>query len=92
MKEIYPEYLTGFNLQNTNKFILLAVNDSRCRDQPDHLSYHPGIGKDKNDRRIKSIGSTDWNYSKVFMIQGAYITIVGVLWGLIIGLGISFLQ
>jgi lipoprotein-releasing system permease protein len=41
---------------------------------------------------LKALGSSDWTIQRIFMLQGAYITILGVAWGLFIGLGISILQ
>ena len=92
MKEIYPEIFDWLNLQNTNKFILLAVMTAVAVINLITCLIILVLERTRMIGVLKALGSTDWNIQKVFMIQGAYITIVGVVWGLIIGLGISFLQ
>jgi len=41
---------------------------------------------------LKALGSADWTIQKIFVAQGAYITIIGVIIGLLFGLGLSYLQ
>jgi len=92
MKEIYPEIFDWLNLQNTNKFILLAVMTAVAVINLITCLIILVLERTRMIGVLKALGSTDWNIQRVFMIQGAYITILGVIWGLIIGLGISFLQ
>jgi lipoprotein-releasing system permease protein len=41
---------------------------------------------------LKALGTNDWTVQQVFMQQGAYIAFTGVIVGLFIGLGLSYLQ
>lgn len=41
---------------------------------------------------LKALGSSNWSIRKVFLYNGGYLTILGLLFGNIIGLGIIFLQ
>jgi lipoprotein-releasing system permease protein len=41
---------------------------------------------------LKALGSGDWKVQQIFMQQGAYIALTGVMLGLAIGLGLSYLQ
>ena len=41
---------------------------------------------------LKAIGSTNMSIRRIFIIQGSYLLITGLLWGNIAGLGICFLQ
>jgi lipoprotein-releasing system permease protein len=41
---------------------------------------------------LKALGSSDWRIQWIFMLQGGYITVLGVIWGMIAGLGLSYLQ
>jgi lipoprotein-releasing system permease protein len=41
---------------------------------------------------LKALGSGDWTIQKIFVAQGAYIAILGVVTGLLFGVGFSLLQ
>lgn len=41
---------------------------------------------------LKAIGSSDGLIQKIFLIQGSFITSIGIVTGLVVGLGISYLQ
>jgi lipoprotein-releasing system permease protein len=41
---------------------------------------------------LKALGATDWKIQQIFTIQGVFISVVGVLIGLIVGLGICIIQ
>ena len=41
---------------------------------------------------LKALGSSNWSIRKVFLYNGGYLTVLGLLFGNVIGLGIIFLQ
>ena len=41
---------------------------------------------------LKALGATNWSIRKIFLYQSAYLVIKGLLWGNIIGLGLSWIQ
>ncbi len=92
MKEIYPEIFDWLNLQNTNKYILLSVMTAVAVINLITCLIILVLERTRMIGVLKALGSSDWNIQRIFMVQGAYITIVGVVWGLVIGLGISILQ
>lgn len=92
MKEVYPEIFDWLNLQNTNKFILLSVMTAVAVINLITCLIILVLERTRMIGVLKALGSSDWTIQRVFMIQGAYITIIGVLWGLVIGLGLSILQ
>ncbi len=92
MKEIYPEIFDWLNLQNTNKFILLSVMTAVAVINLITCLIILVLERTRMIGVLKALGSSDWNIQRIFMVQGAYITILGVIWGLVIGLGLSMLQ
>ena len=92
MKEIYPEIFDWLNLQNTNKFILLSVMTAVAVINLITCLIILVLERTRMIGVLKALGSADWTIQRIFMLQGAYITILGVAWGLVIGLGISILQ
>lgn len=92
MKEIYPEIFDWLNLQNANKYILLSVMTAVAVINLITCLIILVLERTRMIGVLKALGSTDWTVQRVFMVQGAYITVLGVAWGLVIGLGLSILQ
>ncbi len=41
---------------------------------------------------LKALGSNNWSIRKVFLINAAYLILIGLFWGNVIGLGLIFIQ
>ncbi|MCM5661564.1 ABC transporter permease [Galbibacter mesophilus] len=41
---------------------------------------------------LKGLGSSNWSIRKIFLYNAAYLLVVGLFWGNLIGLGVLFLQ
>ena len=41
---------------------------------------------------LKALGSSDWSIRKVFLYNAAYLILVGLFWGNLIGVGLLFIQ
>lgn len=41
---------------------------------------------------LKALGTTNWSIRKVFLYNAAYLIVIGLFWGNVIGLGIIFMQ
>ncbi len=41
---------------------------------------------------LKALGTTNWSIRKVFLYNAAYLILIGLFWGNLIGLGLLFLQ
>ncbi|QLE01941.1 ABC transporter permease [Galbibacter sp. BG1] len=41
---------------------------------------------------LKGLGSSNWSVRKIFLYNAAYLIIIGLFWGNLIGLGVLFLQ
>lgn len=92
MQEIYPEIFDWLNLQNTNKYILLAVMITVALINLITCLIILVLERTRMIGVLKSVGSTDWTIQRIFMFYGAIITLAGVVGGLILGLGISIVQ
>ncbi|HLO83345.1 MAG TPA: FtsX-like permease family protein, partial [Chitinophagaceae bacterium] len=92
MKEIYPEIFDWLNLQNTNKYILLIVMTIVAVINLITCLIILVLERTRMIGVLKALGSNDWKVQQVFMLQGAYIALTGVMIGLIAGLGLSYLQ
>ena len=92
LKEIYPEIFDWLNLQNTNKYILLAVMTAVAVINLITCLLILVLERTRMIGVLKALGSSDWKIQRIFMLQGAYITILGIFWGLLFGLGLSILQ
>jgi len=92
MKEIYPEIFDWLNLQNTNKYILIIVMALVAIINLTTCLIILVLERTRMIGVLKALGSNDWNVQKIFLQHGAYIAISGVVIGLIVGLGLSYLQ
>lgn len=92
MKEIYPEIFDWLNLQNTNKYILISVMTAVAVINLITCLIILVLERTRMIGVLKALGSTNWTIQRIFISQGAFITVVGVLLGLLVGLGLSILQ
>lgn len=92
IKEIYPEIFDWLNLQNTNKYILITVMTIIAIINLISCLIILVMERTKMIGLLKALGSSNWMIQKIFLLQGAYITFIGVVAGLVLGLGISYLQ
>ena len=92
MREFYPEIFDWLNLQNTNKYILIAVMTAVALINLITCLIILVLERTRMIGVLKAIGGSDWKVQQIFMYYGALITLWGIFLGLLLGLGISFLQ
>lgn len=92
VKQVYPNIFDWLSIQDVNRdviFIVMAVvaiiNLVTCL-LILVLERTPMVGV------LKSVGSPDVTIQKIFLFHASYITIIGVAAGLVMGLGLCFLQ
>jgi lipoprotein-releasing system permease protein len=92
LREIYPEIFDWLNLQNTNKYILISVMTAVAVINLITCLIILVLERTRMIGVLKALGSTNWTIQQIFIAQGALITILGVFLGLLMGLGLSYLQ
>lgn len=92
MKQIYPEIFDWLNLQDTNKYVLLLVMTIVAVINLVTCLIILVLERTRMIGVLKALGSRDSSIQKIFMNQGALISLTGVVAGLILGLAICWLQ
>lgn len=92
LREIYPEIFDWLNLQNTNKYILISVMTAVAVINLITCLIILVLERTRMIGVLKALGSTNWTIQQIFIAQGALITVLGVFLGLLMGLGLSYLQ
>ena len=92
MKEIHPDIFDWLNLQNTNKYILLVVMTMVALINLVTCLIILVLERTRMVGVLKAVGMSDWKIQKIFIGYGAVITLWGIAGGVVLGLGIAFLQ
>jgi lipoprotein-releasing system permease protein len=92
MREVYPEIFDWLNLQNTNKYIMIAVMTAVALINLITCLIILVLERTRMIGVLKAVGTSDSKIQQIFMYYGAMITLWGITGGLLLGLGISYLQ
>ncbi len=92
MREIQPDIFDWLNLQDTNKYILIAVMSLVAVINLVTCLIILVLERTRMVGLLKAIGMSDWQVQKIFLGHGALITLAGVGAGLALGLGIAWTQ
>jgi lipoprotein-releasing system permease protein len=92
MREVYPEIFDWLNLQNTNKYIMIAVMTAVALINLITCLIILVLERTRMIGVLKAVGTSDSKIQQIFMYYGALITLWGIAGGLALGLGISYLQ
>jgi lipoprotein-releasing system permease protein len=92
MEEIYPEIFDWLNLQDANKYILLTVMAIVAMINLITCLLIMVLERTRMIGLLKAVGAEEGLIRKLFLIQGSFISLTGVIAGLVIGLGISLIQ
>jgi lipoprotein-releasing system permease protein len=89
MREVYPEIFDWLNLQNTNKYIMIAVMTAVALINLITCLIILVLERTRMIGVLKAVGTSDSKIQQIFMYYGAMITLWGIAGGLLLGLGIS---
>jgi lipoprotein-releasing system permease protein len=92
MREVYPEIFDWLNLQNTNKYIMIAVMTAVALINLITCLIILVLERTRMIGVLKAVGTSNAKIQQIFMYYGALITLWGIAGGLALGLGISYLQ
>ena len=92
IKQLYPGIFEWLALFDTNVIVLLVITIFICIITMISTFFIIVLEQTKNIGILKTMGLNHKNIVKLFMIIASQLILRGLLWGNIIGLGISILQ
>jgi lipoprotein-releasing system permease protein len=92
IKQIYPQIFEWLTLTDTNALVLLIITIFVCIITMISTFFIIILEQTKNIGILKTMGLNHKNVVKLFLIIASRLILRGLLWGNIIGLGISILQ
>lgn len=92
MPELYPEIFDWLELQSTNKYILLTVMSIVAIINLITCLLIMVLERTRMIGLLKALGSNNGTIQRIFILQASFISATGICIGLLIGLGISYLQ
>lgn len=92
VKEIYPNIFDWLNIQDVNRNVIFVVMSVVAIINLITCLLILVLERTRMIGILKAVGSTEWTIQKIFLYHAAIITAAGVGLGLIIGLGLCYLQ
>ena len=92
IKQLYPNIFEWLALTDTNAFVLLIITIFVCIITMISTFFIIILEQTKNIGILKTMGLNHKQVVKLFLIIASQLILRGLLWGNIIGLGISILQ
>ncbi len=92
VKQIYPNIFDWLNIQDVNRNVIFVVMSVVAVINLITCLLILVLERTRMIGILKAIGSTDWMIQKIFLFHASIISAAGVGLGLVIGLGLCFLQ
>jgi lipoprotein-releasing system permease protein len=92
IKEVYPNIFDWLDIQDVNRNVVFIVMGIVALINLMTCLLILMLERTNMIGLLKSMGATGWTIQKIFIVYASFITLAGVGLGLIIGLGICFLQ
>jgi lipoprotein-releasing system permease protein len=92
IKEVYPNIFDWLDIQDVNRNVVFIVMGIVALINLITCLLILMLERTNMIGLLKSMGATNWTIQKIFIVYASFITLAGVGFGLVIGLGICFLQ
>jgi len=92
IKEIYPNIFDWLDIQNVNRNVVFIVMGIVALINLITCLLILMLERTNMIGLLKAMGATSWTIQKIFIVYASFITLAGVGFGLIIGVGICLLQ
>ncbi len=92
IKEVYPNIFDWLDIQDVNRNVVFIVMEIVALINLITCLLILMLERTNMIGLLKSMGATGWTIQKIFIVYASFITLAGVGFGLVIGLGICFLQ
>lgn len=92
VKQIYPNIFDWLNIQDVNRNVIFVVMSVVAVINLITCLLILVLERTRMIGILKAVGSTDWTIQKIFLYHATIISAAGVGLGLLIGLGLCFLQ
>ena len=92
IKEVYPNIFDWLDIQDVNRNVVFIVMGIVALINLITCLLILMLERTNMIGLLKSMGATGWTIQKIFIVYASFITLAGVGLGLVIGLGICFLQ
>jgi len=92
LKDVFPNIFDWVNLTVTNKYIVIILVTLVAAFNMITVLLILILERTKMVGILKTMGAMDWNVQKIFLYHAVLITLVGVLLGNVLGIGLSCLQ
>ncbi len=92
IREKLPEIFEWLDLQDINEVVILALMVIVAIINMITALLILILERTNMIGTLKALGSTNWSIRKVFLYYAAYIVVVGLFWGNLIGIGLCVLQ
>lgn len=92
IKEVYPNIFDWLDIQDVNRNVVFIVMGIVALINLITCLLILMLERTNMIGLLKSMGATNWTIQKIFIVYASFITLAGVGFGVVIGLGICFLQ
>lgn len=92
IREKLPEIFDWLDLQDINEVVILALMVIVAIINMITALLILILERTNMIGTLKALGSSNWNIRKIFLIHAAYIIVVGLFWGNLVGIGLCVLQ
>jgi len=92
IKEVYPNIFDWLDIQDVNRNVVFIVMGIVALINLITCLLILMLERTNMIGLLKAMGATSWTIQKIFIVYASFITLAGVGFGVVIGLGICFLQ